>query len=272
VPIPPEIEGIRYFIQGRFPDLQHTIFIATLLHSVGWTDEDIFYLDEPSLGRLIFHSSSNSSDYLTPVGSGLKKKMKGSGPSQSKNKKEEEEEIPPHFAPAPRPRPAPLRRRSEVSRIPRRTVPVANPAPVAPLSPELYGMRSVSTPFPDDDARFIRTNSDDEMEWEITEVPQAPALWVPTEEHRRIVRQQNVRPLEEEQEELMFKEKIESFNMFVNELSQRTGRSTQFIKDSFDDYLQTVLGITVERCLRSTPDQIDSILINFARRYYRIRL
>jgi hypothetical protein len=68
VAIPPEIIVIAGLLHQRLPQLPHTTFIATLLHSVGWTQEDIFNLagnDIPALRRLILDLTQNVFAYLT---------------------------------------------------------------------------------------------------------------------------------------------------------------------------------------------------------------
>lgn len=75
VPVPPEIVGIAGLLHTILPELVHTIYIATSLHSVGWTEEDIFFLggnDIPALKRLIIHLSKNPTEYLKSVGTGIK--------------------------------------------------------------------------------------------------------------------------------------------------------------------------------------------------------
>ena len=74
-PVPPEIVGIAGLVHDILPELVHTIYISTTLHSVGWTEEDILFLagnDIPAFKRLIIHLSKNPSEYLKSVGSGKK--------------------------------------------------------------------------------------------------------------------------------------------------------------------------------------------------------
>lgn len=75
VPVPPEITNIAGLLHNVLPELVHTIYISTSLHSIGWTEEDIFFLagnDIPAFKRLIIHLSKNPSEYLKSVGSGKK--------------------------------------------------------------------------------------------------------------------------------------------------------------------------------------------------------